>query len=77
MGAAAAAATAGACQRQQQQQQQEQQARAQLRTRGVRVPSGCMCARMWRSAPQPSPAVSAYTACQPVQSAQYCARSGM
>eukprot|EP00966_Prymnesium_polylepis_P031595 734940-Prymnesium_polylepis.1 len=32
---------------------------------------------MWRSEPQPSPAVSAHAACQLVQSAQYCARSGM
>eukprot|EP00966_Prymnesium_polylepis_P089052 2061152-Prymnesium_polylepis.1 len=42
-----------------------------------RVPSGCMCARMWRSEPQPNPAASVHAACQPVQSSQHCARSGM
>ena len=47
----------------------------QLRVRGVCVPVGCMCARMGRSEPQPSPAAPAHAAWQPVQSAQYCARS--
>jgi len=64
-------------QQQQQQQQQQQHASSsssssssrkraprdpQLRARGVRVPAGCMCARMGRSAPQPSPAASAHAA---------------
>eukprot|EP00966_Prymnesium_polylepis_P004993 114324-Prymnesium_polylepis.1 len=74
-----------------QQQQQEQQEHASdsnssssssrrcaraLQLCAGRVLAGCMCARMRRSEPHPSPAAPAHAACQPAQVAQSCARSG-
>ena len=60
--AAAAAAAAAACQ-QQQQQQQQQKARARPAVARARRPCAeCMCARMRRSEPQPSPAAPEHAA---------------